>query len=331
MTFSGGEFPHARRAFRIAGLVLVTTLPASALDLVWPNGSERVWSDQRIVSGYPRATAPFDGSTVPTETLAGELVEAIWHVTGAPRDPAGLAQWLTRQLRAQGYDIRFACADRTCGGFDFRFALPIAPEPEMHVDLGDFQYIVATIGPRPAPTETVILTLSQGGQTGYAHLVRLRPQDASAEPTPRMSEASATAPPADPGDAADAADVETLIADLLRDGSRALDDLNFETGASGLSGARYDSLVILAEFLAQDASRRVALVGHTDMEGTLDANIDLSRARAEAVRRYLVEELGVRPDQVQAHGVGYLAPRAANSTAEGREANRRVEVILIPG
>jgi OOP family OmpA-OmpF porin len=63
--------------------------------------------------------------------------------------------------------------------------------------------------------------------------------------------------------------------------------------------------------------------------GTLENNIALSRARAEAVRQHLVEALGVDPAQVSATGIGYLAPRATNATAAGREANRRVEAVLL--
>jgi OOP family OmpA-OmpF porin len=69
-------------------------------------------------------------------------------------------------------------------------------------------------------------------------------------------------------------------------------------------------------------------VGHTDAQGGLETNIRLSRARAQAVRRYLIEELDVAPAQVEAEGIGYLAPRESNATPEGREANRRVEVVI---
>jgi hypothetical protein len=71
-------------------------------------------------------------------------------------------------------------------------------------------------------------------------------------------------------------------------------------------------------------------VGHTDAEGGRDSNIALSEARAEAVRRHLIDvTLGVNPAQLDAAGIGYLAPRATNETAGGREANRRVEVVLL--
>jgi outer membrane protein OmpA-like peptidoglycan-associated protein len=114
-------------------------------------------------------------------------------------------------------------------------------------------------------------------------------------------------------------------------GAVPLDDLRFRTGASELSGTAYPSLVALAAFLAENPARRVVLVGHTDAEGGRDSNIALSEARAEAVRRHLIDVLGVNPAQLDAAGIGYLAPRATNETAGGREANRRVEVVLLDG
>jgi OOP family OmpA-OmpF porin len=72
----------------------------------------------------------------------------------------------------------------------------------------------------------------------------------------------------------------------------------------------------------------VALVGHTDAEGGLAANIDLSRRRAAAVRDRLVAQHGIAAERLSAEGVGWLAPRATNATEAGREANRRVEAVV---
>jgi OOP family OmpA-OmpF porin len=72
-------------------------------------------------------------------------------------------------------------------------------------------------------------------------------------------------------------------------------------------------------------------VGHTDSRGGAESNVALSEARAQAVRDHLVERLGADPAQVETAGIGFLAPRATNATGEGREANRRVEVVLLEG
>ena len=79
--------------------------------------------------------------------------------------------------------------------------------------------------------------------------------------------------------------------------------------------------------LDRDGELHVAIVGHSDNQGTLVLNLELSRQRAEAVMQALVER-GISPERMEAHGLGYLAPLASNATEGGRAANRRVELVL---
>ena len=74
---------------------------------------------------------------------------------------------------------------------------------------------------------------------------------------------------------------------------------------------------------------KIAIVGHTDSVGSLDGNTALSRRRAESVLERLKSIYAIDPDRMEANGVGYLAPIASNLTEEGRQANRRVEVIRL--
>ena len=303
--------------FCLAFLALACALPAAALELAWPLGAERVLSSTEPVSGFRIATGVFDGRDVPNRLVDGTLTEDIWRLSGEDRDTARLVPLMRDQLRAQGYEMGFSCTDRDCGGFDFRFALPIAEAPEMHVDLGAFHYLTARLQTADGPQD-VAITLSQGGQAGYVHIARIGAHTANTAPLmPTMD----TTDPASAGD---------LITRLLSDGRAVMDDLTFGSGASALSGNRYQSLVALAAWLAEDQGRRVALVGHTDASGSQTANAALSQARAEAVRRALVTDHGTVAEQVTAAGVGYLVPRATNSTPDGREVNRRVEVVLLP-
>jgi chemotaxis protein MotB len=118
-------------------------------------------------------------------------------------------------------------------------------------------------------------------------------------------------------------------------------------GGQGVSerGAMFDSgsAVIRREFLADLAAIgnmiasipnvHVAVVGHTDnvpiRGGTFADNWDLSNARALSVLRYFVYDLRViEPDRISATGHGEHRPVAPNNTAEGRQLNRRVEIIL---
>jgi len=73
---------------------------------------------------------------------------------------------------------------------------------------------------------------------------------------------------------------------------------------------------------------RVRVVGHTDIQGGYKHNIDLSRRRAEAVQKYMVEA-GVEPDRIQTAGVGPDQPIDSNETAPGRARNRRIEFQIL--
>ena len=68
--------------------------------------------------------------------------------------------------------------------------------------------------------------------------------------------------------------------------------------------------------------------GHTDSEGDAEYNLDLSERRAAAVVRYLIEAYGISSDRLAAEGLGESAPVGDNSTAEGRQQNRRVELVV---
>jgi OOP family OmpA-OmpF porin len=195
----------------------------------------------------------------------------------------------------------------------------------MHVDLGNFYYLSAhRTGQGDEDATHIALTLSAGGQNGYVHLATVSPLPpaASMASLSDQSVLSTRSPALANPTGAD------VIDQLHHMGRAPLDDLHFATGTSTLSDSYYDSLTALAAFLADRPDARVVLVGHSDWQGSLPANIRISRARARAVMQFMIAELGTNPAQISAQGVGYLAPLGANDTDEGRTANRRVEVVL---
>jgi outer membrane protein OmpA-like peptidoglycan-associated protein len=105
--------------------------------------------------------------------------------------------------------------------------------------------------------------------------------------------------------------------------------IEFETGKATI---RPDSIPVLEEMLNQIAvtSLQVEVRGHTDNVGQQDANLKLSRARADAVKGYLMTNAasGFPDSRVRTRGLGDTQPIGSNATADGRAKNRRVEVIL---
>jgi outer membrane protein OmpA-like peptidoglycan-associated protein len=96
--------------------------------------------------------------------------------------------------------------------------------------------------------------------------------------------------------------------------------------ATLLPGAR-EKLDDVADALKEAPDSKLVVEGHTDSRGSDALNQQLSQARADAVRAYLVRR-GVDASQVQAVGMGENQPVDDNASAEGRANNRRVEIIV---
>lgn len=106
-----------------------------------------------------------------------------------------------------------------------------------------------------------------------------------------------------------------------------LGDVLFDTNKSELrSGAQF-TVDKLAAFLTEYPDRKALIEGFTDSTGSVEYNQRLSERRAEAVRNALMAK-GVDSSRLMTRGYGVAFPVASNETAEGRQRNRRVEVII---
>lgn len=110
--------------------------------------------------------------------------------------------------------------------------------------------------------------------------------------------------------------------------SLVLEGVNFETNSATLTAASHATLDRVAESLNDSPDVRVEIAGHTDSMGAAAHNKQLSAARADSVRRYLVSR-GVDESRLVAKGYGKDRPIADNATAAGRAKNRRVELTRI--
>lgn len=107
-------------------------------------------------------------------------------------------------------------------------------------------------------------------------------------------------------------------------------DLTFDTGKSTLKGDGQQRIKEMADILKKYPENNITIVGHTDSTGSNQINQQLSQERASSVKNLLVQN-GVPSASINAMGVGPTDPIADNSTATGREANRRVELAITMG
>jgi outer membrane protein OmpA-like peptidoglycan-associated protein len=103
--------------------------------------------------------------------------------------------------------------------------------------------------------------------------------------------------------------------------------IDFEEGGAVLSAQGQKALDALVPFFAEHVTAHLHLDSHTDNSGSPTAAKELSLARAQAARQYLVSK-GVRPYQLSARGFGGEQPLHDNNTADGRKRNRRIEFRL---
>jgi outer membrane protein OmpA-like peptidoglycan-associated protein len=106
-------------------------------------------------------------------------------------------------------------------------------------------------------------------------------------------------------------------------------NVTFATDSSDLNPAFFDVLNSVGKVLTEFDKTIVEVAGHTDSTGSESYNLALSERRAASVNRYLQAQ-GINAQRIIQVGVGELRPVADNSTAEGRQANRRVEITLVP-
>lgn len=110
------------------------------------------------------------------------------------------------------------------------------------------------------------------------------------------------------------------------------DKFLFKSGSSAVGAKGKEGLAVIAEIMKEYPKSEAIVVGNTDtthVKGKAD-NWSLSTERANAVVRILKDTYKIDPARLTAAGRGKFKPVASNATPEGREMNRRIEIILIP-
>jgi OOP family OmpA-OmpF porin len=285
---------------------------------------------------YRLPVGPFSDGIMRTLRVEGRIVQQAWRIEAQGMTTLQMLAPLREQLIGAGFHILYDCAAAGCGGFDFRFNTRVMAAPDMFVDLLDYRFLSARRDGPNGVGQYVSLLVSRSGASGYIQVIHAGgariglSDDAGTNAASNAGTGTGTGTASGTGTAIPSPAQDLPLAEaLLAWGHVRLADLEFETGRSALGQGPFASLAALAAFLTEDDGRRVALVGHTDSVGALEPNIDLSRARAAAVMTRLIDTYGVRPEQLEARGVGYLAPIASNRTDTGRDANRRVEAVLL--
>lgn len=335
-------------AFVLAGLVLaggaLASGAAAQVEPGAPEGARQTAHSQSVFDSFALPVGPFGLDDPAVRQVEGAVARSAWRLDDPEASVAGVMQGYRERLVGMGFEPLFECAGEACGGFDFRFEAEILPPPGMLVDVRDFAQLTAN---RDQPEGFVSILVSRVLDSVYVQTVSVVPpaHAAPAQAPTAQSPGAPTAPDAPDAESSAEAigappapetpsetvslpqDEPALRARLSQDGHVPVQGLDFEVGGATLSPGSAEVIDRLADMLRRDQDLSVAVVGHSDNKGGLELNLALSRRRAEAVMRALVER-GVPAARLEARGVGYLAPVASNATEQGRAQNRRVELVL---
>ena len=259
------------------------------------------------------------------------------YITPAGRSSLEVIRSYQQDLRAEGFEPVFECVDVSCGE-GYGAIMPshgssftnfyIAKDFDTKVThfspagcaggnfISNFRYALMQ---RPADKQIVAVTAYNSGDVGIycnqkafqarSSVLVVRVQPAAREQN--MVALSAK----EMGDA------------LTTTGRVALYGIFFDTGKADIKPESKAALTEIANLMKSQPQLKLHVVGHTDSQGSIESNVDLSKRRALAIKAALASQYGVADTRTSAHGVAHLAPVASNSDDAGRAKNRRVELV----
>lgn len=330
--------PALRPGRWVMGILMLAAclaLPAAAQEVpaIDPGAPEGAEATARIVRPFDRyalPVGPYGPEGQNALMLQGEVVLSAYLLDDPDASTADVIEGYRSRLAELGFEPVFDCTTTACGGFDFRFAVTLLPAPAMLMDTADFAQLSMRLPPEGGED-----TAADGGPGEiFASVLTSRVLGAvyiqTAIIVPKPGELEITTSPgvaAAPENLILPQDEKSLFDRLMAQGHVPVQGLVFETGGTRLSEGSAEALDMLARLLTRNADISVAIVGHSDNQGALEPNIELSRQRAAAVREALIDR-GVAEGKMEAYGAGWLAPIAANDSEAGRALNRRVELVL---
>jgi len=218
-------------------------------------------------------------------------------------------------FKEKGYETYYSCSDKDCGGRDFNLA--VAPYTTEEGDSWEGQRYLAAVLKRPEGDLHVALYVTKASGLGGARKDQVYARLSVIESKPMdVGLRHVTA-----GEMAEKIEGEGRIA---------LYGILFDYDKDVIKPESRPALDEIAKLLNEQSGLKLYVVGHTDSEGSVDYNRDLSQRRAAAVVADLIGSYGIAAERLAPFGVSFLAPVASNRTEEGRAKNRRVELVERP-
>lgn len=294
------------RAAAMAGLMLLGLAPAAGAQ-----------SDHALISRYPGSTLTkqdakeFDqyrlivgldlkSMTFETRDVEGALTRIVY-TNPAARSTLEIFRNYRGALDGAGAEILYTCEEHACGPGYARSKWGQTNGLFAASD-GDPRYVAARVTRGQAQAYVAVMV---GKQRTQVDVVEVKAMDKGLV----------------------AVDPAALARGLEKNGSVRIYGILFDVDKAEIRPESKATLAAIADLLRAQPGLSIFVVGHTDSTGALDHNFKLSAARARAVTAALGRDFGIAAARLDAHGAGPLAPVAPNTTEDGRQLNRRVELV----
>jgi OmpA-OmpF porin, OOP family len=260
-------------------------------------------------------------SAAKSQNLEGKVTR-ILYVSPEERSTLEVLRNYQQSLTKAGFEILFTCAQTQCGDRLHMVLYPLERRLKNSGQISEYalefpkdQRYLAAKASRPEGDLYVSLYVAICGINNFKETFN--------HPVTLME--TVETKPMETGKVTVTA--EALAKDLQAAGHVAVYGIFFDTDKADIKAESESTLKEMARLLHTNPGLKVYIVGHTDTQGALGYNIELSQRRADALSQALVQRFGIDPKRLATKGVGPLAPVASNDQEAGRAKNRRVELV----
>ena len=309
------------RTVFVAGLLIGLSAPFAAAQDQDVEGSK----DHPLISRYPGSyiakylTKEFDEFSLPlgpvdeentitkNQHLEGKITRIVYV---APEGRTVLEVFRNYQaaLKKGGFETLFTCGPQGCGSTIANAYANSGDNADYWGPEHGIHYISAKLARPEGDVYVSLLIDDQGGDSranAELYVIEVKPMESDLITV----------------------DAASLANDINRTGHASVYGIYFDTGKADVKPESDATLKEIAKLLQGDPKLKLYVVGHTDNQGALDLNMDLSRRRAEAVLAALTTKYAVPASRLRAYGCGPYSPVASNDSEDGRAKNRRVELV----
>ncbi|MCZ2105328.1 MAG: DUF4892 domain-containing protein [Burkholderiales bacterium] len=255
----------------------------------------------------------FNGNPGSELAADGKLTTLVYRAP-EKRSPLEVLRNYEEALTKAGFTTAFSCVQRECGGYEFNTTLiPLGPySPLFNGYHENHGYVLARLarGEGDVLVSAYVVKNMGGGINRERALVKLDVLELKP-----MEQRMVTLK---------ASEIDAAIG---AEGKVALYGILFDTDKDTMRADSKPQLDEIAALLQQNTHLKVLIVGHTDAQGTLAHNQDLSQRRARTIAAALTKDYQIAASRLTPVGVGMAAPVASNRNEAGRAKNRRVELV----